>query len=227
MGGAIMRAAGIDSYAAELRAVLCRIIAESDTEEVVSEVRNHLRERVDELQASGVASADAETRAVLEFGEVQVIAEGLLKGFPPKPPFDPKFIAWIPEAAVLFLIGIAYYSYSLWGGFRGMEAACENLVPASPMFIIPAMFSGLARFKYRRLRPLAVQMRMANYGLAIAIGGTACLVGLQVTGRSTVTSTYPMIYALSALGMACYALMRAAFSSGRMFEFLRQRLRFR
>jgi hypothetical protein len=216
-----------ETYTSQLRTILSQTLCPEYVDEIVSETASHLGERAEELRATGVNALEAERQATTEFGDLPSIAVELASGYPPKPPFDPKRVRWVPEIFLLINLLLGAYMYSNYGGARGLETAAQGLIPAAPLWIIPGMTAGLARLKYRRLRPLAVHIRMANYGLAVILAGTISLIYLQVTGRSTLTSVYPISYTIGAAGILGYLLMRGANKDGKIFDFMRGHLRSR
>jgi len=215
----------VAAYASELREALGRTLTSQDAEEIAAEAINHLSERTAELRLSGISASDAETQAIHEFGDLSELAMELTKGYPPKTPVDPTRMKWLPEIALAVILAIAVFSFSIYHGDRGFEAGAQNLIPSMAMLILPGMMAGLSRLKYRRLRPLSVLTRMANYGMLLNFGATSCLVALQMTGKAALVSMFPVLYAFSACSTLMYVIMRVSFTNGKLYEFMRRRLR--
>lgn len=219
-----MRANAIDRYVEELRQVLEQTLSTAHAEEIAAEARSHLYERVSELSLGGVGTTEAESLAIREFGSISELSSELAEGYPPKSPFDPDRLRYLPELAVTVMLLLGGYAYSIYGGQRGVESAAGILIPSTPMLVVPGMCAGLARLKYRRLRPIAVTSRMAHYGLGLTILSTVGLLGLQLTGRATLRSLFGMYYAFAIVTCFMYAIMRLAYSDGKAYRFLTRRL---
>jgi len=213
----------INGYASELRETLGRTLCFQDAEEIATEATNHLFERAAELELAGLSTREAEQQAVYEFGDLSELAMELTKGYPPRPPVDPSRIKWLPEIVLAVTLALAAFSFSIYRGARGLEAAAQNLIPSMAMLMVPGLTAGLSRLKYRRLRALAVLTRMANYGMILNLCATACLVGLQMTGKATLVSIFPVLYVFSAASTLMYAVMRITFTDGKLYRLMRSR----
>jgi len=215
----------VAAYTSELRGALGRTLSSQDAEEIAAEAVNHLSERTAELRLSGLSDSDAEKQAIHEFGDLSELAIELTKGYPPRAPFDPSRMRWLPEIGLAAMLGFAAYSFSIYRGARGLEAGAQNLIPSMAMLILPGMTAGLSRLKYRRLRPLSVLTRMATYGMVLNLGSTAILVALQIVGKATLVIMFPVLYAFSLASTLMYVSMRVSFTDGRLYELMRRRLR--
>ncbi|AIE84402.1 hypothetical protein [Fimbriimonas ginsengisoli] len=222
-----MNTRSIDTYVSELRQMLERTLSTQYAEEIAAEAKNHLSERAAELRAIGRSAMDAEALAVQEFGELGEIAVELADGYPPKSAMDARRLGPLPEIALGVMLSIAGYGFSIYGGWRGVEAAAGILLPSMPMLMVPGLTAGLGRLKYRRLRPLAILVRMANYGLCLTLVAAACLLGLQLTGRAALTTVLPLEYAFAAAVVVMYSVMRMSSTDGKLYTFLRSRCRIR
>jgi hypothetical protein len=215
----------VSYYMADLRAILNSTVDREYVEEAVAEVNSHLYERAEELRLDGVAAP--EDQAVAEFGDVREIAMEFAKGCPPKRGFDVRLLCWLPEAALLAALWFAKTSYSIYAGSpympNGVAHGIESAAFGSSgfmcmMLIIPGACGALSRLQYPRFRSIAIHTRMANYGLAITLASTACLVMLQITGKTTLTSMYPRMYESAAEAIALYAAMLFLRSNNRLMN---------
>jgi len=220
-----MNTVSIETYVSELRQSLGRTLSSQDAEEIAAEAKNHLIERADELQRIGHSPLEAESVAIHEFGELGELSIALTEGYPPKSPVDPRRVRFSAEIATVIMLFFASYTFSLYGGWRGIESAASIIAPAMPILMVPGLVSALGRVKYRRLRPVATLTRMSTYGLSLSILAAACLVALQVSGHTTLTSTYPMAYAFTVAAALMYWMTKSVFKDGKVYTLLRKHVR--
>ena len=217
----------IETFCAELSKSLGVNLSKDDVDEIVSEARNHLGERAEELVAGGVSVSEADCRAVSEFGGVGEIALEMMKLYPPQPPLDPKRVRWLPEIAIVVQLAIMAWLMKTNGVVQSLESIFGGMTSIAPMFIIPGLTMSFARLKYRRARPIAVQVRLANYGFVFSLIGTAGLVAIQVSGNAKLPTMYPIYYAFSAAGFILYWLMHNAGTGAKIVSAFRSRLHLR
>ncbi len=217
----------IPEYVGDLKQTLALTLAQEDVEEAIAEVQVHLEDRRDELAAADVAVSEAEQRAVQEFGALPVIIKAFKQTYPPKPPLDPKKVAWVPEAFMMIWLGIAAYVLTSTGGFQGVVAVASMAVTNSTMLVIPGLFGGLGRLKYRKLRIVKLQVRMANYGIGMALLGGVILVGVTLAGKNTLAGLLPFHLCFVVTSSLGYLVMRMSLSNGKGPTILRGLLRMR
>ncbi len=214
----------IDNYVSDLTRILEQTLSSQYAEEIAAETKNHLCERATELRESGRNFADAESTAIEEFGELRDLSIELAKGYPPKTAVEPRRLRFLPEIAVIVLLFISSYSYTVYGGWRGIETAAGLLLTSMPILMVPGMVAGLGRLKYRRLHPVATLFRLSTYGLVLCLISAACLVGIQVAGKGTLVSVFPIYYAFASATLVMYSLMRISFTNGKVYSFLRSHI---
>jgi len=215
----------IVTYTKDLRALLAKTLSSQDAEDIAMEAQNHMSERASELERAGMTALEAEQQATQDFGDIKEMSVELAKGYPPKPPLDPSKLRWLPELSVVIFLGFAATTYSIYHGARGVESAAQNLIPSTLMLIVPGMMTGLGRLKYPRIRPISTLSRMATYGLILSLSSTACLVVLQISGKATLTETFPMFYGFCTASVVLYGIMLTTFKNGKAYNFVRRRLR--
>ena len=63
----------IDNYVTDLRRKVARM---NGSDDIVDEAEDHLRAAVDALERSGMPTAEAETRAVADYGDTRTVVGG-------------------------------------------------------------------------------------------------------------------------------------------------------
>jgi hypothetical protein len=174
-----------------------------------------------------MSAFDADWQAAEDFGNIQEIAVELARGYPPKRPIETSRVRWLPELGLAAMLLCAGYAYHIYGGMRGVEEACASTNSAMAMLVVPGMFSALGRLKYSRQRACAIQIRMANYAVAMSLFQALCFGYLQISGQAILLNLYPMRYLFCAATVLMYVVMCNAGAISRIGSRIRERSRMR
>jgi hypothetical protein len=208
----------LQDYLDNLRAFLSAVLSPEDLDESMAETASHLNERMEELLRAGASTQEAEKTAVTEFGPVGAIAAELIKGYPPKNPINLKKLRWMPELFLVFFIGLTISMFSISKGYEGLGNCASSMIMIGPMLVIPGFFGGIMRLSYRRMKPIAIQTRMATYGVVIASIGTIFIFGLQIVGHiGYFADSIPLYYGAATFTFVGYGAMRTLNSNGKAF----------
>lgn len=217
----------VNQYTNDLKAILSEKISVDHSEEAVEETRGHLQDRTDEIMKTGVDRVDAENVAIQEFGPLDDIAKEFLDSFPPKPPFEARWLSRAFAGIAVIWVGLAAFIFFSMPPVKGLEAVAQMLVSNAPMLVVPGVFAGLSRVKYHRFRAARGVIVMATTGFAMAVIGGATLLVYRILGLSSNPELMPLFMGMLACSCAGYILMCNLNASGKALRVARRLIKLR
>ena len=211
----------IDNYVTDLRRKVARIKGSDD---IVDEAEDHLLAAADALKRSGMPTAEAETRAVADYGDTRTVVRGFKRASRQRGAIATR-LTRLGGIACMALPFLLFAGLTLNGGAHGDEPA-HSLGVIAEVLLYPTLLAsvaalvkrhgGLGRIGWLMLVALAVSpllvFPLSYFGVALAMIIYAVVFGvLSVTlyraailPRPAVLVAFsaPLVYAVVALVVA-------------------------